>query len=108
MEFSYHAQGDFYTLISGREGRTDWCRNAGANPRVSPRVDGLERAAIAERLPALEVAKMGRELTGMNPSARWIWERWSGVVIDGTEAGLMAAAPHFPALHLRPTEAAAG
>lgn len=105
VEFIYNADEDAYVVMSGWGGRTDWYRNACANPEVQVWTAGRERQARAEQASDVEVAAMLKEITQINPAARNIWSRWSDVEIDGSYESYLAAAPYFPVLFLHPVVA---
>jgi deazaflavin-dependent oxidoreductase (nitroreductase family) len=108
MECSLRPEEGVYLVMSGWEGRTDWYRNARADPRVRVWLAGKEWAAVAEPVPDEQVAQLMRGVAEVSPSALRMWSRWSPVPIDGSDASYLAAAPHFPSLYLRPAKAEAG
>jgi hypothetical protein len=89
--------------MSGWEGRTDWYRNARANPDVSIWVEGKIIQAVAEPASDHEVATLLKEITQLNPRAKRIWSRWSSIEINDSDDSFLAAAPHFPVLYLQPS-----
>ena len=105
MEYSPGPEKNVYLVMSGWEGRTDWYKNARANPRVRVWLAGQEWDALAEPVPDAEVARLLKEVTHASPSTARIWSRWSDVPVDGSDAGYLAAAPHFPSFYLRPVSA---
>jgi len=108
MEYSPGPEKGVCLVMSGWEGRTDWYRNARADPRVRVWLGGREWDAIAEPVPDGQVAHLMKVVTETSPSSSRIWSRWSQVPIDGSDASYLAAAPHFPALYLCPAKAEAG
>ncbi len=106
LEYSYDPVTNTYQVMAGWGGKTDWYRNACANPHVAVQVGEKSFAAIAERMPDEQVVQSLLEITRMNPGSLKIWSRWAGRPLDGSEASLRAAAPSFPMLELHPDQAA--
>ena len=102
VEFSRDAATGDIIVMSGWDGRTDWYRNARANPHVRVLLRDREIEAVAEPVPDEAVAQMLKEVSQVNPAAARMWKRWSDARMDGNDAGYLAAAPHFPSLYLRP------
>ena len=102
VEFSRDAATGAFVVMSGWDGRTDWYRNARANPRVRVLLRDREIEAIAEPIPDEAVAQMLKEIVQVNPAATRMWERWSDARMDGSDASYLSVAPHFPSLYLRP------
>ncbi|HET7009186.1 MAG TPA: nitroreductase family deazaflavin-dependent oxidoreductase [Anaerolineales bacterium] len=103
MEFSPGPEKNVYLVMAGWEGRTDWYRNARADPHVKVWMRGREWSAIAEPVPDEAVARLIQSVIEISPSTARMWSRWSPIPIDGSQAALLRAAPHFPSLYLRPT-----
>jgi deazaflavin-dependent oxidoreductase (nitroreductase family) len=104
LGFSYDLDRGAFIVMSGWEGRTDWYRNARANPRVRVWALGKEFAAVAEPASELEVAPILKDIIQLNPRSINMLSRWSEVEIDGSQESLTAAAPHFPVLLLKPSD----
>jgi deazaflavin-dependent oxidoreductase (nitroreductase family) len=104
LGFSFDPNRAAFVVMSGWEGRTDWYRNARANPKVRVWALGKEFAAVAEPASELEVAAILKDIIQLNPRAINILSRWSEVEIDGSQESLTAAASHFPVLLLKPSE----
>lgn len=102
LEYSYEAKSDTYQVMAGWGGKTDWYRNARANPRVHVQVGRRGFEAIAEPVLEEEVAQTLIEITRINPGAVKMWSRWSELEVDGSEGSLRAAAKYFPMLRLKP------
>ncbi len=108
VEYFFDADHGAYRVMAGWEGRTDWYRNARANPRVTLQFRDRRVAARAEPVSDEDVAGILEAVTRLNPRASAMWARWSEAAMDGTHAAYMAAAPHFPALHLYPVDVTLG
>lgn len=102
VEFGPGLGGQPYMVMSGWDGNTDWYRNARANPCVRVWVHGREWEARAVPVPDGEVAQLLKQLAQAQPAANRMWSRWAGIEMDGSDAGYLAAAPHFPSLYLVP------
>ena len=103
VEFGPGPRGaDIPLVMSGWDGRTDWYRNALADPCVRVWVRGREWEARAERVPDAEVAQLLKQIARAQPAANRMWSRWAGFELDGSDASYLAAAPHFPSLYLVP------
>ena len=102
LEYSHEASTDAYQVMAGWGGRTDWYRNARANPRVQVQVGRRRFQALAEPLGDEEVAQILFEITQINPNAAGMWSRWAGEPLDGSLESLRRAAPFFPVLRLHP------
>ncbi len=104
VEFGPGAGGHAYMVMSGWDGNTDWYRNARVDPCVRVWVHGAEWEARAVPVPDEEVALLLKQIAQAQPAANRMWSRWAGVEMDGSDAGYLAAAPHFPSLYLLPVE----
>lgn len=102
VEFGPGPRPGSLLVMSGWDGRTDWYRNARRDPCVHVWQPAKEWDAIAEPVPEPEVAEMLKMLVRVSPAFMRIWSRWAGFELDGTDAGYLAAAPHFPSLYLAP------
>ncbi len=101
LGYGYDAATSTYHVVAGWDGRTDWYRNLKANPKAHVQVGKLHFDCAAEFVPIEGCMEMLRAADRVNPLARRIWRRWTGVPFDGTEAGLRLAAAHFPAVALK-------
>ncbi len=101
MEYGKVQPDGSYLVMAGWAGRTDWYRNALANPHVMVKVGNKKFPALAEPLPPQEVAGLLAEVIQTNPDSLRFFARWSGPV-DPSPEGLQAAARYFPSLRLRP------
>jgi deazaflavin-dependent oxidoreductase (nitroreductase family) len=102
MEYSEGPEKGAYLVMSGWEGRTDWYRNARADPHVRVWMAGKEWEAVAEPVPEEGVAALMKAVGEISPMALGMWSRWSPAPIDGSDASYLAAAPRFPSFYLRP------
>lgn len=108
LEYGYDAATNAYVVMAGWTGRTDWYRNARADPHVTVQIRGFEFTALAEPMPVEQVARLMAEVARLNPGALAMWSRRAGCALDGSEVGLRQAAPWFPSLILRPQDAVNG
>jgi len=99
MEYGTVQPDGSYIVMSGWGGRTDWYRNALADPRVSIKIGRLKYQAMADPLEGEEVARMLEEVIQTNSAALRFFTRWSGP-LDASPEGLRTAAPYFPSLRL--------
>lgn len=102
LEYRVEPGSGCFLLTAGWGGKTDWYRNARAEPRVRVQAGRRRFEALAEPLSDEEVAAWMAQATQVNPAALKIWSRWAGEALDGSPASLRRAAPHFPSLRLRP------
>ena len=98
LEYGYDEQKKRYFLMSGWGEKSDWYRNAQANPRVQlwigrQRSDGAARPATHE-----EVAQEMESILTIYPRAVNTWSIRSGVKYDGTRASLLRMAEAIPAM----------
>jgi deazaflavin-dependent oxidoreductase (nitroreductase family) len=105
LEYRFEPETGSYIVMAGWGGKTDWYRNAQANPNVHVRVGRRKFQAIAEPLPEEEVVAWLMRVAKVNPRALIMFSRWAGETLDGSEAGLRRAAKYFPSLRLRPIDA---
>ncbi len=104
LEFRYEPEDDSYILVAGWGGKTDWYRNACANPLVRVTARGRSFESTAEPLTQDEITRLLVESTRLNPGSLAIWSRWAGEALDGSEESLARAAKYFPGLRLRPVK----
>jgi len=101
LEYRVEPDSGCFIITAGWGGKTDWYRNACANPRVRVQAGRRKFEALAEPLSEAEVAAWLIQAVKVNPASLKIWSRWAGEALDGSEEGLRRAARHFPALRLR-------
>jgi deazaflavin-dependent oxidoreductase (nitroreductase family) len=106
VEYFYEPEHGAYRVMAGWGGKTDWYRNARANPQVQVKLGRRSFAATAEVVPQEEVAQFLIEATRLNPASLKIWQRWSPETLDGSPEGFQQAAQYFPSLRLKPEESA--
>lgn len=102
LECGYN--GRYYFLMSGWKGKSDWYRNALANPRVQVWHGRQRIACRAEPATCEEVAREMEEILKISPVALSIWARCSGVQYDGTHASLLRMAEALPSLKVIPEQ----
>ncbi len=102
LEYSYDPTTDAYTVMAGWGGKTDWYRNARANPQVYVQVGRRAFHAVAHPVSRAGVAEMLAEVIQINPRALRMFARWSDEPVDGSPESLRKLAVHFPSLTLRP------
>lgn len=96
LEYTYYPTRDEYLLMSGWGGRSDWYRNAQANPQVQFRIRNKRVKAIVRPANDEDVVKVFEEILAINPKAVRAWASYSGVQYDGTRNSLVQMAPAFP------------
>jgi len=108
LEYSHDPAADTYTVMAGWGGKTDWYRNACANPQVYVQVGRRAFDANARPVSREEVTQMLAEMVQINPHALRMFARWSDEPVDGSIESLRTLAAHFPSLTLHPQQKAAG
>jgi deazaflavin-dependent oxidoreductase (nitroreductase family) len=108
LEYSYDHAADVYTVMAGWSGKTDWYRNACANPHVYVQVGRRAFHAVARPVSREGVAEMLAEMVQINPRALRMFARWSDEPVDGSMDSLRKIAIHFPALTLEPQSESVG
>jgi deazaflavin-dependent oxidoreductase (nitroreductase family) len=108
LEYSYDPAADVYTVMAGWSGKTDWYRNACANPHVYVQVGRRAFHAVARPVSREGVAEMLAEMVQINPRALRMFARWSDEPVDGSMDSLRKIAIHFPALTLEPPSESVG
>jgi deazaflavin-dependent oxidoreductase (nitroreductase family) len=98
LEYGYDAEKKRYFLMSGWHGRSDWYRNARANPRVQLWIGGQRMEGYARPATDEDVAQEMESIISVTPLAVNTWAAHSGVKYDGTRASLLRMAPAFPSL----------
>lgn len=96
------AADDTYIIASGFGERTDWLRNLAHNPDVTIEVGRRKLAVRAQRLTLDEASAELRAYARRYPRAAQALGRFMGVTLDGSEAGVAAAAQAIPVVALRP------
>jgi deazaflavin-dependent oxidoreductase (nitroreductase family) len=104
LEFSSDKKTGGYIVMAGWGGKTDWYRNALANPRVKVQIGWQKFEAESEPIPHLEVAQMLLEISKKVPRMVAVWQRWCDKPIDGSLASYIYAAQFFPSLRLTPVK----
>lgn len=104
LEYSYDPATDTYIIMAGWGGKTDWFRNASANPQVEVWVGRRKFKARAERMTDSQAAAWLAEIIRLNPASKPIWERWGGEPITDSPEVLQRVAQKFPAFRLEPLE----
>jgi deazaflavin-dependent oxidoreductase (nitroreductase family) len=102
LEYIYDREHDRYRIAAGWGGKTDWYRNARANPHVTVQVGRRKFAAIAEPVSDEEVAKYMLDVSQRHPRMDKVWNRWSDRPLDSTFESYVYAARFFPSLWLCP------
>lgn len=89
-------------VIAGWAGRTDWFRNAKANPKVGVQIGRQRFEGVAEPVPDEKVANLLLQASREVPESLAIWSRWAGRELRPTFEDMLSAASKFPALALIP------
>jgi deazaflavin-dependent oxidoreductase (nitroreductase family) len=108
LEYSHDPATDTYTVMAGWGGKTDWYRNARANPQVYVQVGRRAFHALARPVSREGVAAILAEIIALNPRALRMFARWSDEPVDGGPESLQKLAVHFPSLTLHPQREAVG
>lgn len=108
LEYSHDPATDTYTVMAGWGGKTDWYRNACANPQVYVQVGRRAFHAVARPVSREGVAAMLAEIIAINPRALRMFARWSDEPVDGGPESLRKLAVHFPSLTLHPQREVGG
>ena len=69
LGYGYDAPNDTYYVMTGWGGKSDWLRNASANPRVRVQVGARQFDGIAARVPEAQSVALMREYVRLNPRA---------------------------------------
>ncbi len=102
MGYGYDAASDTYTVMTGWGGKSDWLRNALANPRIHVQAGTREFNGVAELVPEEKAMVLMAEYVRLNPYAPRMWSLLSGVPYDGSAECLRKLVAYFPSLALRP------
>jgi len=100
LEFSFDEKTGGYLVSAGWGGKTDWYKNALANPAVNLQVGREKFAAQAVPLPHREVAEQMLAISRRAPAMLAVWQRWCDKPIDATLTSYLYAAQFFPSLRL--------
>ena len=101
LEYRVEPGSGCFLLTAGWGGKTDWYRNACADPHVRVQAGRRKFEALAEPLSEAEVTAWLVEAVRRNPGSLKIWSRWAGETLDGSEESMRRAARYFPSLRLR-------
>ena len=102
LGFGYDAPNDTYYVMAGWGGKSDWLRNASANPRVRVRVGARQFDGIAARVPEAQAVALMCEYARINPRVSQMWSRLGDVPFDDSEEAWRKLARYFPSLSLCP------
>lgn len=102
LEYGY--DGRRYFLMSGWKGKSDWYRNALANPRVQVWLGRQRMTCRAEPATNEETAQEMEAILKIFPAAVNIWARCSGVQYDGSRASLLRMAEALPSIKAMPEQ----
>jgi deazaflavin-dependent oxidoreductase (nitroreductase family) len=94
------ASGTYY-LVAGWKGKTNWYRNALAQPKVGIAVGGLTFDAVATRADDETVAKHLAVYAQRNPFAERLYLRLTGISSDGKPETFLKMAPLYPTMVVR-------
>jgi deazaflavin-dependent oxidoreductase (nitroreductase family) len=94
------ASGAYY-LVAGWKGKTNWYRNALAEPKVRITVGSSTFDAVATRADDETVAKHLALYAQRNPFAERLYLRLTGIVSDGSEETFLKMAPFYPTIVVR-------
>lgn len=102
LEYTYDGMSNTYKVSAGWGGKTDWYRNARANPQVTLQVGRLVFQATAEPCPDEEAGRQMFEISRRVRVMDRVWQHWSDRPLDGTPESYIYAARFFPSLKLIP------
>ncbi len=108
LEYSHDSAAGAYTALAEWGGKTDWYRNACANPQVYVQVGRRAFHAFARPVSRESVAGMLAGIIQINPRALRMFARWSDEPVDGAMESLRKLAVNFPLLTLQPVDYADG
>lgn len=100
LENFYNPEAHTFRVMASWGGKTDWYRNAIANPNVYVQVGNRRFDAIARPASEAEVAAIMKEIIRINPGAARMFSRFCDEPLDGSDERYLAAARHFPTLFL--------
>ena len=99
--YPFDAASRTYYLVAGWKGKTNWYRNALAQPRVRIRVGDLTFDGWATRADDETVAKHLAVYAQRNPFAERLYLRLTGVISDGKAETFLKMAPFYPTIVVR-------
>ncbi len=102
--FGHDADTGAYYVVAGFGPRSDWCRNARANPRVHVKVGRADFDGVAEEMSEDFTLNLVRDYVQRYPSVARSWSRRSGVQLDGSEDSIRRLAAGITAFALRPSD----
>ena len=105
LGYGYDTASDTYHVMTGWGGKTDWLRNALANPTIHVRVGARQFDGIAELVSEEQGMAIMREVARINRLAPQMWSRLSGIPFDSSDESLRQLVAYFPSLRLRPSKA---
>lgn len=106
LEFTHAESDGTYTVSAGWGGKTDWYRNARANPAVTVQVGRKTFQARAVPCPDEDIGRQMYTISRNMPVMDRVWQRWSDQPMDGSLASYVHAARFFPSMRLVPTNPA--
>jgi deazaflavin-dependent oxidoreductase (nitroreductase family) len=104
LEFTAEEKTGSYIVSAGWGGKTDWYKNALAEPNVQVQIGAKKFAVEAIPIPHCEVAEQMMEISRRAPAMISVWQRWCDKPIDGTLTSYIYAAQFFPSLRLTLTK----
>lgn len=104
LEYGYNAQTGAYFLMSGWGGKSDWYRNAMANPCVEIWRGNLRFQGRVEPASDEDVVTQMEEVLAIYPGAVKTWSGYSGVPYDGKRTSLQLMAKSFPSIFVYPVK----
>jgi len=102
LEFTFDEKTGGYIVSAGWGGKTDWYKNARANPFVKVHVGWKKFEAEAIPILHYEVAEQMMEISRRAPAMIPVWQRWCDKPLDDTLTSYIYAAQFFPSLRLIP------
>ncbi len=104
LEFDVDQATGAYVVMAGWGGKTDWFRNALAQPQVTIQIGRDTFRVVAESLPDEEVARRLMEIVRRAPRMRAVFQRWTDQPLDDSLESYTYAARFFPTLALKPAK----
>jgi deazaflavin-dependent oxidoreductase (nitroreductase family) len=99
--YLFDAASGTYYLVAGWNGKTNWYRNALAQPKVRITVGGLTFDATATRADDETVAEHLAVYAQRNPFAERLYLRLTGISSDGKPETFLKIAPFYPTMAVR-------
>jgi deazaflavin-dependent oxidoreductase (nitroreductase family) len=99
--YLFDAASETYYLVAGWKGKTNWYRNALAQPEVRITVGGLTFDGVATRATDETVAKHLAVYAQQNPFAERLYLSLTGISSDGKPETLLKMAPFYPTMVVR-------